>query len=236
MLRALYERTPTPFDHFVVDNGSVDGTREFLREEWGRCVRIIANPDNRGISVASNQVLEAIGEGYDYIVKVDNDCEIVTHDWLGRILGVMRAFGDRAMLSPFVDGLRNHKGGASRRGHQRVGGLTVGLVENLGGICLVAPAAAYADYRFDESLPLRGNQDFAFSRHAIGAGYQLGYVEEIVVRHMDTTEGQHQAYPEYFDLVSKEEWTVYGKSHAISKPVLKVRHKLTQLGLLRGPS
>ena len=41
----------------VVDNGSVDGSPDAVRRQFGRQVQVLANPDNRGFARANNQAL-----------------------------------------------------------------------------------------------------------------------------------------------------------------------------------
>jgi len=94
---SLYHKAGVSFSHFIVDNGSTDGTQEWLENPdpmgatW--CMpesrTLIFNKENRGISIASNQAINAIFKGdvpslpgsrinYDIIVKVDNDCLFLT--------------------------------------------------------------------------------------------------------------------------------------------------------------
>jgi len=62
-----------PYDHFVFDNGSQDGTVDWLRNEYKPF--FLARDDyNKGISLASNILLSEIFHGnYDLIIKMDND-------------------------------------------------------------------------------------------------------------------------------------------------------------------
>jgi GT2 family glycosyltransferase len=68
------------FDHYVVDNGSTDGTQEWLMEQYKKkkLKQIKLNKSNEGISKASNDAIVMIknhtNKPYDCIVKWDNDC------------------------------------------------------------------------------------------------------------------------------------------------------------------
>lgn len=57
----------------VVDNGSSDGSAEFVRREWPR-VQLIANPDNRGFTRASNQGIQATAG--EYVLLINTDAEL----------------------------------------------------------------------------------------------------------------------------------------------------------------
>lgn len=55
-LDSIHRQTLAPAQVIVVDNGSVDGTAEWLRTRPD--VEVIANPKNRGFAAANNQALE----------------------------------------------------------------------------------------------------------------------------------------------------------------------------------
>jgi GT2 family glycosyltransferase len=234
MLASLYENTLIPFDHYIVDNGSIDGTKEFLKSIESERVKIILNSENRGVPVACNQALRAIGDNYDFIIKMDNDCEITTVDWLRPILEIINGFNRRIILSPQVNGL-----GLEIKRYKRLSykEFTVGLTRHVGGICVVAPAEVYKFYRFNEKGPMHGNHDIDFSYKVQKKGYLMGYVEEIKAWHMDTTEGQHRKYPSYFqERWARESRHVYGEHQLITKIKRPFRraaliHKLHYLGL-----
>jgi len=65
----------------VCDNGSNDGLQEALREADPRVAfehRFILNPENRGSSVARNQIIDcALEAGADYLLMTDGDIELV---------------------------------------------------------------------------------------------------------------------------------------------------------------
>lgn len=228
MLESLEQSTTIPYDHFIVDNGSRDATHELLERWRGRLKRVLVNDENRGISLASNQALDMIGDDYDYIVKMDNDCQASTEGWLEKLIEVCEADVSGIVLSPYVRGLEGGEfpGGYPRTEHTTIAGRPVGLTKHLGGICLLAPTAAYEGFRFPTAVPLHGNQDVLFSIHVRSqCGYRMGYVEDVIV---DSMEGQLQylRYPEYFAERRNEARQVYGETTLMTKlatPVRKIR-------------
>jgi len=84
-LASIRQRTDEPYELIVVDNGSTDGTVEYLHSLAG--VTVISNPENRGFPVAVNQGIRAARGRH--LLLLNNDC-IVTTGWLGRLL---RALG-----------------------------------------------------------------------------------------------------------------------------------------------
>ena len=72
----------------VIDNGSVDGTQEYLKGLTG--FELVLNPKNKGLSGAMNQFFE-MTKGVEFAGKVDNDT-LVPPDWL-KDLTVVLAHG-----------------------------------------------------------------------------------------------------------------------------------------------
>ena len=87
-LESIYENTDVPHEIIIVDNGSNDGTRDYLfRVEADAGVRVVYNPSNLGFAKACNQGARA-AQG-DYLVFLNNDT-IVQPDWLPELLDCAR--------------------------------------------------------------------------------------------------------------------------------------------------
>ena len=80
--------TDEPYELIVVDNGSTDGTVEYLRS----CpdVKLIENPDNRGFPAAANQGIRASNGAQ--VLLLNNDV-LVTTGWLRRMLDALEGSG-----------------------------------------------------------------------------------------------------------------------------------------------
>lgn len=60
------------FAHVVVsDNGSADGSREFLRERYGERVTIVENGANLGFAAACNRAFAKTGAPYEFLLNPD---------------------------------------------------------------------------------------------------------------------------------------------------------------------
>jgi len=66
------------FEVIVIDNGSMDGSREMIEEQYP-WVRLIKLPYNKGFAIACNEGIKA--SNAEYVVLLNNDIE-VTSDWL----------------------------------------------------------------------------------------------------------------------------------------------------------
>lgn len=211
--KSLYEMAGYNFDHFIVDNGSKDGTKDYLNEltPSGSCkkVSVIHNSDNKGISIASNQALDAIKEAdYDIVVKYDNDCLSLSQGWLAKMVEIWKSYHKLA-LSCYVQGLKDNPGGAPRFDRGLIRGELIGATKHLGGICHFVDARAYQGWNWDEDSFLHGLQDTEMSQHLLKEGYEMGYLENFYVEHIYGTEGQHLRYPDYFSRRILEKQTKY---------------------------
>jgi O-antigen biosynthesis protein len=85
MLRSLAANLPAAMDYEIVfvDDGSTDGTREWLKTLTSPQIRVLLNETNCGYAIANNRgAATARGE---YVLLLNNDV-VLTRDWLGPIL------------------------------------------------------------------------------------------------------------------------------------------------------
>ena len=81
-LDSLALQTYSDFETLLVDNGSTDGSTEFVRENYPR-VRLVALPENTGFAEGNNRGLaECEGE---YIVTLNNDTKVAP-DFLAELV------------------------------------------------------------------------------------------------------------------------------------------------------
>jgi GT2 family glycosyltransferase len=78
VLETLGGQSFRDFDVTVVDNGSTDGSVEYLRQVWPE-VRVVELPENAGFPTAINRGIEA--SGGRYVALLNNDVEL-SPDWL----------------------------------------------------------------------------------------------------------------------------------------------------------
>lgn len=80
-----------PYRFLVIDNGSTDGTVDFLRALAADQphVQVIENPTNRGLLRAMQQVRDLVDDGL--LVFCDNDMEILSNYWLVLVVKAFHA-------------------------------------------------------------------------------------------------------------------------------------------------
>lgn len=191
------------YEHFIVDNGSKDGTVEWLKQEEQRegshIKKVFYLPENVGISKASNMLLDEICRGkYDLVVKFDNDCLVKSENILKHILRVYEnqpLYAAWVICSPKVEGIVNQPKRIRFIGRD---GLRIGITGMVGGLFLVVPIQLYEKFRYDETLPKAWGQDDQFCDIMNKWGADIGYIENLTVEHYLTTDGQAKQYPDYF--------------------------------------
>ena len=79
----------------VVDNGSTDGTLEYLRERAGMV--LIENGQNLGYGKAVNIGIQA-APPEDDVILINNDVEFVSPDWLAKLLEQAATYPDQGII------------------------------------------------------------------------------------------------------------------------------------------
>lgn len=201
---SLNKSTKYPFAWCVFDNGSSDGTQDWITKQTPFTS---GSTTNKGITFASNHLIDLIQEKIkpQIIIKVDNDCDFMTQGWLEQIVDLWKR-NHLLYMSPYPEGLIHNPGGGARIGYSFIGPYFVEVAYHVGGLCAAIDARAYKDFRWSD-LFLHGNQDreasVAFSKQR----YMPMYLPMHRVRHMDGTEAQQSKYPEYFERRKVEKTT-----------------------------
>jgi GT2 family glycosyltransferase len=86
-LSAVLAQTYSDFEVILVDNGSTDGSVQFIRQNFPQ-VRLIRNAENLGFAKGNNIALE-VAQG-DYIATLNNDTEADAH-WLSELVAILEA-------------------------------------------------------------------------------------------------------------------------------------------------
>src|ERR1044071_844201 len=86
-LPALLAQTYRDFEIFIVDNGSVDDSIPFVRENFPR-VQLIVNRYNLGYAEANNVAIRATSS--PYVVTLNNDTRVESN-WLAEMIRAAEA-------------------------------------------------------------------------------------------------------------------------------------------------
>ncbi len=96
---SLKRQTCSDFETILVDNGSSDGSADFVQERYGEFVRVLMNRENLGYTGGNNAGIRAArGE---YIALLNNDT-VVEPDWIEALIKATRCDGGVGMWASKV--------------------------------------------------------------------------------------------------------------------------------------
>jgi hypothetical protein len=100
-LNSLQESTYADHRVIVVDNGSIDGSPEFVREQYP-WVSLIALRENRGYAAALNVgIISALKQGAEYVFALNNDT-VVEAETLARLVEILESDESIAIAAPKI--------------------------------------------------------------------------------------------------------------------------------------
>lgn len=182
-----------PTELIVVDNGSTDGTREWLEAQPD--VTLVANRDNAGAPRARNQALELVRGRW--IVFLDDDV-VVTPHWLSRLLRHAAVDGKSGCVGPVADRAAHNQqvpydGGddpaalaAFAEARYRAKPFSGVRRNMLASFCLLVRREVIdAIGGFDERFSPWGFEDDDFTLRAALAGFRSRLAQDVFVRHVD---------------------------------------------------
>lgn len=189
------------FSHYVRDNASQDGTQDWLRANEATYAAVIYGDSNIGISKSMNQLLAAAGYRYDIYVKFDNDCNLTTPGTLRTACDLVHEAQD-LIVSPQILGLNSPP--AVVEEEIRLG-QRLGYVGQIGGIFMAIPGRVFNEgFRYSEGNPTWGMDDVELSQWFTNHGGRLAYLLDYPAWHHETTNGQIERFPSYWDRKMKE--------------------------------
>lgn len=200
----LREMAGVPYDHFVFDNGSTDGTMDYLNKLPLKY--LFPSYDNKGQCISSNILIaEILRDDYEFVVRYDNDIIPQTPNFLAELMRASKMLGPSAVVSPAIAGLLEPP---PSFGEKQLGPFTFGFVEILGGACRVMPRNTLEGFKFTEHGILSLGEATKFSAHCMEKNFPMAYVSGVTVLH-DTA--QHvKDNKEYFERRKVEEYIPYG--------------------------
>ena len=194
-LSSLRKQTCQKFTVTVVDNGSIDGSLDLLKDQYPE-VRVLSFKENRGFSAAVNTGIKKTGN--TWILLLNNDIEVaeecieilrnhcLNQDEFDLFALKMLSFDQRSMLDGAGDGIM--RGGVGYRlGTMEQDGPHYQLRRNVFGAC--AGAALYRRTLF-EAIGLFDEDFFAYledvdlNLRAVRSGRKCFYLPDAKIYHI----------------------------------------------------
>lgn len=167
------------FEHVIIDNGSTDGTVEWLVENN---YKVISISENIGVFKALKIGIEYVKENIkpDYIVKFDDDCELVQQDILKTIINWFESGCKSFVAAPLdLDILPDKMPHSIRDDNDR--GYNIRFTRHVGGIFVVAPSDAF--YRLLTAPDSLVCEDLLRGMFWWANGYPVIYFTDLHIRH-----------------------------------------------------
>ncbi len=201
-------RVPYTYEIIVVDNGSSDGTAEWLAENEGRGrLRAINNPQNLGFSQGCN--LGAKAATGRYTLLLNNDMEVLP-GWLEPMVSCLDqdpTVGIAGACLIFADQTIQHGGVAlvdfPKKQPHIIGGMHLSYrkplnmpgarvnheVQIVTGACLMIRSELYAELGGLNEEFWNGNEDVDLCLRAGELGWRVVYMGESLVYHYESQSG-----------------------------------------------
>jgi GT2 family glycosyltransferase len=177
MLDNFFSATTSPYRLIIVDNGSTDGTTEYLKNinhNITNCQDILLhfNEKNKGIASGRNKCLEIADQYNDpYLATVDNDVEMPMN-WLQDCIDIMEKTSNFYIGVNMEDinyPLTTLNGKIIQ--YKNAG--------NLGSACMVFPQKLHHDIGFFYGYEtLYATEDADWGMRSRLAGFHMGYLQQ----------------------------------------------------------
>ena len=142
-LASVLERTDVPFEVILWDNGSTDGTSEWLATVTDPRVRVISCAGNLGMNGYPLAAMLASGE---YLCEIDDDILELPERWTSRMLEAFRRVSNLGYLA--LDVVQDEKTDGAKPPADRYRALDAGAgvvleLGPVGGWCTMTPHRIY---------------------------------------------------------------------------------------------
>lgn len=177
-VESFYSKTNVDY-HLFIDNGSTDGTQDWIKQ-----FDHILLEKNYGIAHALATAVEAIKD-FDYILKLDNDIEVVTDDILNKMLEFHDKAGVNYVCSP-VDLLLDPNYAPPVMWKGDIHGFHVEHVSHTGGAFQLMPQAICRALCKDFRHLAKG--DYMIGHYYRRKGYKPTYLKDLAIKHIGLNE------------------------------------------------
>jgi GT2 family glycosyltransferase len=222
-LESLLRNTPpNSYELVVVDNGSSDGTPEYLRQlakKHGH-IRLHLNSVNRGFAGGNNDGL-SLANG-EYLVLLNNDT-LVPDQWLKKLLHLLEINPTVGLVAPVTNSAGNEQcielSGLNERNFQKTAERYTDrhrgvwfTTSKLGFFCVAMPRAVFEKTGYlDENFGIGMFEDDDYCLRVLQNGYALAVVEDCFVYHKGSVSFKKLSLESYHELFNRNKSYFYDK-------------------------
>ncbi|MFB5269092.1 glycosyltransferase family 2 protein [Paenibacillus enshidis] len=198
-LESIRCHTREPYELVLVDNGSTDGTLDYLRSQPD--VNLIENGENKGFARGCNQGFER--SSGDYIMFLNNDT-VVTENWMTHLLRALNDDSRIGMVGPVTNYSSGHQQVSVSystleglddfsRQHQEIYAGIYSEVRRLVGFCLLTKRSVLEEVGlFDEIYGLGNYEDDDLSLRLLRSGYGMRVALDSFIHHVGHATTQNE--------------------------------------------
>lgn len=179
-LDSIARCTEEPYELIIVDNGSSDGTREFLNTVK---VGVITNGTNLGCARAWNQGVRA---SKGSVIGILNNDIVATPGWLAGLMAFMEQTGHGIVSPSAREGALNYDldSYASEFAHRCAHATRAEIY----AACMMIRREVFDRVGlFDENFSYGGGEDIDFLWRARRAGFSVGMTGSVLIHHFGMT-------------------------------------------------
>lgn len=191
----LHHTTYPDYEVIVLDNGSSDGTPDYLRsiQSHSSISSITYFKHNLGKGKAANVGFQ-ISQG-EFIIGLDDDV-IVPQNWLKKMIDALRTVPGVGWLCMNFDNIPE---GFFRHEYERTfGSVRIQVPPIVGGQCVAMPRTTYEKLGGYIESSFYGGIDGEYNARARRSGLATGYVIDVVGHHLGGTLKEVELYPDYY--------------------------------------
>lgn len=222
---SILKNTPEEYELIIIDNGSTDGTKEYLSDLCSKHAHIkaVTNAENVGVAPAWNQGIQI--SQHDYIAIINNDIEIVYPNWLSSMQSTLRKDPNIYWTSPMTCYNAQHKPEFKISHYEQIIYDRPNGREYVVACCFMCPRKAFADLGpFDENFEVKFYEDLDYLARILSSGKKVKMCKRALVYHAvgktsTVTVGGH-GNEEYFN----SKWSKTPYSLEFFAPHIKLRH------------
>ena len=210
-LDGLKTSIKTPYNLVIVDNGSTDGTVEFLRQEFdGKTnVHMIFLPHNKGIAIGRNIALKKADEiGTKWYCTIDNDVEM-PEGWLEECIDILSKNMGYGMIGVNMENVEYPSvtlNGCTFQEKPR---------GNLGTALIVFSKQLHQMIGFfNTQYVLYAHEDADYGMRARVAGFKMGYISRMGI-HLGADEQEKNPYRQFKTKASQDNMALFKHNCAL---------------------